>query len=162
MVQQLSERAKTAAYLANSGPGRTFVKLDTAQVIFAEGDRADSVYYLHTGGAKLTVASKGGHQTIVALCSTGDFVGEESIAQDAATLRTLTATAVAPCIAVKIEGREMVRMIHENQGFRDAFRKFLLDRIIRSQADLANRIFDAEECRRIGPACPGSTERMVS
>ena len=50
------------------------------QTFFAQGDPADSVFYLQSGRAKLTVVSHGGKEATVTLLSAGDFVGEESLA----------------------------------------------------------------------------------
>ena len=139
MITQMSQRAETAAYLAGTGRGRSLVTLKTEDTLFSQGERADCVFYLQTGGVKLTAVSNRGDRAIIRLISTGDFVGEESVAGNTNRLRTTTATAVTPCNALKIEGPEIIRMMHENPAFGDAFRNFLVNRIIRTQADLANQ-----------------------
>jgi len=78
--------------------------------------------------------------------SPGDFVGEESVAA-VAGLRLATATAITPCTALKIERSEMIRVIHEEQGFSELFLAFLLVRSMRTQADLVDQLFNSSEKR---------------
>ena len=49
--------------------------------LFFQGDRADSVYYLQSGRARLTVVSHEGKEATITFLSVGDFVGEESLAR---------------------------------------------------------------------------------
>ena len=50
------------------------------QTIFAQGDRADAVFYLQTGKVKLTVVSKTGKEATIGILSDGSFFGEGSLA----------------------------------------------------------------------------------
>ncbi|MGA8528448.1 MAG: cyclic nucleotide-binding domain-containing protein [Acidobacteriaceae bacterium] len=84
-----------------------------------------SIYYLQKGRAKLTVVSTAGKEATITLLSTGDFVGEESLAA-VAGLRMATATAITACTALKIERAEMIRVMHEEHAFSDRFLSFLL------------------------------------
>lgn len=69
-----------AAFLKTAGLGRRLVQVKPNHVFFAQGEPADSVFYLRTGRAKLTVVSSNGKEATITLLSAGDFVGEESIA----------------------------------------------------------------------------------
>jgi CRP/FNR family transcriptional regulator, cyclic AMP receptor protein len=91
-----------AAFLAGSGLGRRIVQFKPKQLLFSQGDTADSVFYLRRGRARLTVVSTSGKEATIALISAGEFVGEESIA-GAVGLRLATATAITSCTALKIE-----------------------------------------------------------
>ena len=59
---------------------RKIVQLKSKQAFFSQGSPADSIFYLQTGRAKITVVSKNGKEATIALLSAGDFVGEESLA----------------------------------------------------------------------------------
>jgi CRP-like cAMP-binding protein len=134
------------AFLASAGLGRKIVQLQAKQVIFSQGDPADSIFYLQDGRAKLTVVSTSGKEATVTLLSAGDFVGEESLAA-VAGLRMASATAITSCIALKIEREEMVRVMHEEHTFSDRFLSFLLARSMRIQADLVDQLFNSSEKR---------------
>jgi CRP/FNR family transcriptional regulator, cyclic AMP receptor protein len=135
-----------AGFLAKAGLGRRIVQLKPKHVFFSQGHSADSVFYLQKGRAKLTVVSKGGKETTIALLSAGDFVGEESIA-GVVGLRLATATAITVCTALKIQRVEMIRVLHEEHEFSDLFLKFLLARSMRIQADLVDQLFNSSEKR---------------
>ncbi|MGD0802015.1 MAG: Crp/Fnr family transcriptional regulator [Terracidiphilus sp.] len=135
-----------AVFLAQAGLGRKIVQLKPKQAFFTQGDPADCVFYLQSGRAKLTVISKEGKEATIALLGAGDFVGEESLAAMPG-LRMATATAIAPCTALKIERAEMIRVMHEERAFTDLFVKFLLDRSMRTQADLVDQLFNSSEKR---------------
>jgi CRP/FNR family cyclic AMP-dependent transcriptional regulator len=133
-------------YLANSGLGRRIVRHKAKEAIFVQGGVADSVIYIHAGRAKLTVVSKKGKEATVTLLSAGDFIGEESIAGDGLS-RTATASTITVCVTMKIEKREMLRVLHEEHSFSDFFLKFMLARGMRTQADLIDQLFNSSERR---------------
>ena len=135
-----------SAFLAHAGLGRTIVQLKPKQAFFSQGGTADSIFYLQSGRAKLTVVSENGKEATIVLFAVGDFVGEESLATVGGR-RMATATAITACAALKIEREEMVRVMHEEHSFSDLFVKFLLVRSMRTQADLVDQLFNSSEKR---------------
>jgi len=135
-----------AAFLANAGLGRRIVELQPKETFFSQGDPADTVFYLQTGRAKLTVVSQAGKEATITLLADGDFVGEESLASIPG-LRLATASAVNSCTALKITRDEMTRVMHDEPTFADLFLKFLLARSMRTQADLVDQLFTSSEKR---------------
>ena len=135
-----------AAFLSHSGPGRRIVEVKPKQAFFTQGDRADSIFYLWTGRARLTVVSQNGKEATITLLSAGDFVGEESLAE-VPGVRLATATANIPCVALEIKRKEMIREMHDEPAFADIFLKFLLARSMRTQADLVDQLFNSCEKR---------------
>jgi CRP/FNR family transcriptional regulator, cyclic AMP receptor protein len=133
-------------FLAEAGLGRRIVQLKPRQAFFSQGGSADSIFYLQSGRAKLTVVSEKGKEATIILFSVGDFVGEESLAT-VGGLRLATATAITACTALKIDREEMVRVMHEEHSFSDLFVKFLLARSMRTQADLVDQLFNSSEKR---------------
>ncbi len=134
------------AYFAHNGLGRRTIDVKANQAFFTQGDPADSVYYLQSGRAKLTVVSHQGKEATITFLSVGDFVGEESLAM-VHGLRLATATAVIACTALRIMREEMIREMHGEPAFADMFLKFLLARSIRTQADLIDQLFNSSEKR---------------
>jgi CRP/FNR family transcriptional regulator, cyclic AMP receptor protein len=133
-------------FLAKAGVGRRIVQLNSGEAFFSQGQPADTVFYLQSGRAKLTVVSGKGKEATVSLLSVGDFVGEEALAA-APGLRLATATAITECTALKIQRHELVRVMHEEHAFSDLFMKFLLARSMRTQADLVDQLFNSSEKR---------------
>ena len=135
-----------AKFLASAGFGRRIVELAPKEAFFSQGDAADTVFYLQTGRAKLTVVSQSGKEATITLLSAGDFIGEESLASIPG-LRLATASAVNLCVALKITRNEMARVMHDEPTFADLFMKFMLTRSMRTQADLVDQLFNSSEKR---------------
>jgi CRP/FNR family transcriptional regulator, cyclic AMP receptor protein len=135
-----------AAFLAHAGLGRRIIAVKPGQAFFTQGDPADSVFYLQSGRAKLTVVSPNGKEATITLLFGGDFVGEESLATGHG-MRLATATAVSPCAALRIGRDEMIRVMHEEHALSDMFLSFLLGRSMRAQADLVDQLFNSSEKR---------------
>jgi CRP-like cAMP-binding protein len=136
----------TGAFLAHAGLGRRIVELKGKETFFVQGDPADTVFYLHRGRAKLTVVSQSGKEATIGFLSAGEFVGEESLAV-VPGVRLSTATAILSCTALRITREEMVRVMHQEHEFSDLFLKFLLERSMRTQADLVDQLFNSSEKR---------------
>lgn len=135
-----------AAFLATEGAGRKIIRLKPKQVLFAQGSNAGSVFYVQTGRAKLTVVSKKGKEATVTLLAAGDFVGEESMVS-ADERRTATASAITSCLVLEIHRERMLRVLHEEHAFSDFFMQFIVNRGIRTQADLIDQLFNSSERR---------------
>lgn len=133
-------------FLARNGLGRKIIDLEKHQTIFSQGDSANAVFYIQKGKVKLTVFSKRGKEATIALLSTGDFVGEECIAT-IQPQRMATATALTPCTVLRIDRKEMVRVLHDEKGFSEVFVSYLLTRNIRFQEDLIDQLFNSSEKR---------------
>lgn len=146
MNDKYSSPFDPAAFLAHAGLGRKIIELKPRDTFFTQGDQADSVFYLQSGRAKLTVVSQSGKEATITLLSGGDFVGEESLAA-VLGMRMATATAVSSCGALKIGRDEMIRVMHDEHGFSDLFLSFLLGRSMRIQADLVDQLFNSSEKR---------------
>ncbi len=136
----------TDVYLATAGPGRKMIRLDAKQIFSSQGDRADCLFYLRTGRAKLTVVSKGGKEATVTLLAPGDFFGEECLAGPN-EFRTTSASAVTVCVVLKITTGELTRVLREEIAFSDLFVQFLAMRSTRTQADLVDQLFNNSERR---------------
>jgi CRP/FNR family transcriptional regulator, cyclic AMP receptor protein len=134
------------AFLSKTGLGRTLLQYPAKNGIFAQGDPADSVFYLQKGRAKLTVVSKQGKEATVALLAAGDFVGEECITSDHPR-RTTSALAITPCSVLRIEKKVMLDVLHQQHALSDLFVAFLIVRNNRIQADLVDQLFNSAEKR---------------
>jgi CRP-like cAMP-binding protein len=135
-----------AAFLATAGIGRRIVQMKPKQAFFSQGGVADSIFYLQTGRAKLTVVSHDGKEATIALIPAGEFVGEESLAS-VGGVHMATATAITACAALRIEREEMIRVMHQENSLSEMYLKFLLVRSIRAQADLVDQLFNSSERR---------------
>jgi len=122
------------------------VRIKAKQTFFVQGARADCIFYLQSGRARLTVVSKAGKEATISLIGPGEFLGEEAIAGPVG-LRMSSGTAITSCQALKIDRDQMIRVLHEEHSFSDLFMKFLLKRSMRTQADLIDQLFNSSEKR---------------
>ena len=58
-----------------------------------------------------------------------------------------TATAIAPLNAMSIEKQEMMRVLHDEQEFAGKFINYMLERNIKTEADLVDQLFNSSEKR---------------
>jgi CRP/FNR family cyclic AMP-dependent transcriptional regulator len=123
----------------------TVLKYKENQIVYAQGDPADSVFYIHKGKVKVTVVSKLGKEAIVAIRGPDEFCGEE--AMTGTPLRLATATAMSACEIIRLEKETLIRLLHENQEFADYFLVHLLTRTARVEADLVDQLFNSSEMR---------------
>jgi CRP-like cAMP-binding protein len=135
-----------ATFLDEARVQRKLIHLQPKETFFSQGDSAGAVFYLRTGRAKLTVISPEGKEAIIALLRAGEFVGEESLLSGGGP-HIATASALVVCTALRIERAEMIRLMHLEHAFSEVFLKFLLERSMRTQADLVAQVFDSSEKR---------------
>lgn len=113
---------------------------------FRQGDRADCVFYLKNGRAKISVVSSSGKEATIRLVLVGDFFGEKAMAADPG-LRITTASALTDCTAIRIPRSEFLRLLKEDRDFSYQFSSFLLACTMKTQADLVDQLFNRAEKR---------------
>ena len=131
--------------LGKIGEGRTTATYDKNQVVFAQGDPANAIFYVQKGRVKLTVVSHHGKEAVVAILGEGDFFGEGCLAHQA--LRMATATSMDDCCVMRLEKARVVRLLHEEPAFSEIFVAHLLSRSIRVEEDLVDQLFNSSEKR---------------
>ncbi len=134
-----------AAFLARVGEGRTSLEYRKNEVVFAQGDAADAVFFLQKGKIKLTVVSRHGKEAVVALLDEGAFFGEGCLVVQ--PLRMATATTLTPCAILRIEKAAMVQVLHTEPAFAARFITHLLARNVRIEEDLVDQLFNSAEKR---------------
>jgi len=151
MPQRVQQREKARPLLDSKGlldkvwSGRATATYTKDQVVFAQGDRADSVFHLQKGKLKLTVVSNQGKEAVIALLAEGDFFGEGCLAGQ--SKRMSTATTMTDCVTVRMAKPEMVQVLHDEPVFSEQFLHYLLSRNIRIEEDLVDQLFNSSEKR---------------
>jgi CRP/FNR family cyclic AMP-dependent transcriptional regulator len=133
------------AFLDSAGVARKVKEFKKAELVYSQGDTAQSVMYIQEGGVKLTVVNEVGKEAVVAILAPGDFFGEGCLAGQ--SVRIGTATAITPCTVLVIEKGEMFKVLHEQHALSDRFIKFMLARNIRIEEDLVDQLFNSSEKR---------------
>jgi CRP/FNR family cyclic AMP-dependent transcriptional regulator len=132
-------------FLATIGSGRKILSVPKKELIFAQGDAADAVFYIQKGKVRLTVVSKVGKEATIAIVSEGNFFGEGSLAGQ--LLRMGSAAAMTDCELLRVDKKAMMHALHREHAFSDMFVAYLLARNIRYEEDLVDQLFNSSEKR---------------
>jgi CRP-like cAMP-binding protein len=132
-------------FLATIGEGRKMLAVPKKQMIFAQGDTADAVFYIQEGKVRLSVVSKIGKEATIAIVSEGNFFGEGALAGQ--LLRMGSAAAMTDCELLRVEKKAMMDALHREHALSDMFVAYLLARNIRYEEDLVDQLFNSSEKR---------------
>src|SRR5471032_3353386 len=132
-------------FLAKVNGGRSISNYRKDQIVYTQGQLADSVFYIQSGKVKKTVVSEQGKEAVVGLFGTGDFFGEGCMTGQ--PLRLATVRAMAESVIVRIAKADIVRVIHDEPAFAELFIAHLLARNSRVEEDLVDQLFNSSEKR---------------
>jgi CRP-like cAMP-binding protein len=132
-------------FLSKVNGGRTVSKYRKNQIVYRQGDPADSVFYIQTGKAKKIVISEQGKEAVAAILGPGDFFGEKCMAGQ--TLRLGSVAALTECSITRIPKAEIIGVIHKEPAFAELFIAHLLARNSRVEEDLVDQLFNSSEKR---------------
>src|SRR5277367_2169768 len=145
MKPEGSLRFDPKVFLSKVNGGRTKSEYRTDQIVYRQGDPADSVFFIQSGKVKVTVISEQGKEAVVAVLGPDQFCGEGCLAGQ--PRRMATATAMTECEIMRLEKATILRVLHEEPAFSEMFVSHLLARTIRVEADLVDQLFNSSEKR---------------
>jgi CRP/FNR family cyclic AMP-dependent transcriptional regulator len=118
------------AFLDRIKDGKASRSYRGRQIVFAQGDAADAVYFLESGQVKLTVVSSGGKSAVIAMLGPGTFFGEGCLAGQPVRMTTA-----------------MIGLLHREPEFAELFTAYVLSRNVRIEEDLVDQLFNSSEKR---------------
>jgi CRP/FNR family transcriptional regulator, cyclic AMP receptor protein len=125
--------------------GRSAVKFERGHPIFRQGEAADAVFYIQSGGVQITVVSEQGKEGVIGMLNAGEFIGEGCLAGQ--PLHMASASATADSAIVRIEKDAMIRALRDEPSFSHLFMAYLLSRNVQIEADLVDQLFNSSEKR---------------
>jgi CRP/FNR family cyclic AMP-dependent transcriptional regulator len=134
-----------ATLLGKITAGKHELSFRKGEKIFAQGDRADSIYFIQTGRIKIAVVSAAGKEAVLAMPGPHDFFGEGSLVNQ--SRRISTAETLEPSTVFRIEKRAMIRSLYEQPDLSEKFMASLLTRNIDLEEDLCDQLFNHSEKR---------------
>jgi len=132
-------------FLARLGAGKTILEYRKDQIVFAQGDVADTVFYIQKGRLKVVVVSEQGKEAVVGILEPGQFFGEGCL--NGHSLRIATTTALEHCLFTAITKSAMLAALHSEPAFSEMFMAYLLTRNNRIEEDLIDQLFNSSEKR---------------
>jgi CRP-like cAMP-binding protein len=145
MARKQPQRFRLREFLSKVGPGRTVQEYRKGQVIYAQGDPADAVFYIQKGRVKLTVVSSRGKSAVVAMVGPGEFFAEGCLAGQ--LIRVATAVTMTEALLQRIERKAMMAALHQASPLTEIFIGHLLSRTARMEDDLVDQLFNSSEKR---------------
>jgi CRP/FNR family cyclic AMP-dependent transcriptional regulator len=144
-LPSIGARFDPAEFLETAAAGRIIARHQKTQIIFTQGDAADSVFYIKTGKIKVTVVSKQGKEAVVAILGADQFLGEGCLIGQ--PKRLATAAAMTDCVTMCVDKTEIVRVLHDEPTFSRMFVSHILARNARVEEDLVDQLFNSTEKR---------------
>jgi CRP/FNR family transcriptional regulator, cyclic AMP receptor protein len=135
-----------AAFLETTASGRIISKHSAKEVIFAQGDDADAVFYIGKGKVKVSIVFKEGKEAVIALLGPDEFVGEGCLIRQ--PKRLATASAVTECETMRVAKTEINGSLLTSPHSRKCLSRIPLERNARIEEDLAYQLFNRKT------ACP--------
>jgi CRP-like cAMP-binding protein len=132
-------------FLAKVGDGKTILNFDKNQVVFSQGDAADTVFYIQKGRIKVLVVSEQGKEAVVGILEAGQFFGEGCL--NGHPLRISTTMAMEGCLVTSITKAAMLTTLQREPKFSELFMTYLLGRNSRIEEDLIDQLFNSSEKR---------------
>ena len=145
MGKALKSSFDPRVFLGKVGAGKTIIEFHKNQSIFAQGDVANTVFYLQKGRVKLTVLSEQGKEAVVAILEPGQFFGEGCL--NGHPRRIASTTAMEECVVTAITQEAMIALLQTEPKFSEMFMAYLLTRNSRVEEDLVDQLFNSSEKR---------------
>jgi CRP/FNR family cyclic AMP-dependent transcriptional regulator len=126
------------------GDGITVSNYRSGQMLYAQGDSGDAVFYIQKGRVKLTVVSKLGKQAVIGVLGEGSFLGEACLRGQP---HAATASAMGKSSIKRLDKSTMLRVLSKNLAFSELFAAHLLSRSLRMEEDMIYQILNSHEKR---------------
>jgi CRP/FNR family cyclic AMP-dependent transcriptional regulator len=133
------------SYVAPVRGGKALLKCQRNQIVYSQGDPADSVFFIREGRVKVGVTSEHGKEATIALLEEGDCFGEGCLNGQAARLSTVKT--MTDSVIVRLEKKVALRLLHDHPEFAETFLSYTLARKARVEQDLVHQLFNSSEQR---------------
>lgn len=126
-------------------PGAAVQNYASRQVVYAQGEPADALFYLIAGTVKVAVLSELGKEAVIAILRAGSFFGESCL--NGHPLRTITVMCTSASRIARLPVAIVQRALANDPAFTRIFLSFLLGRTEQLKEDLINQLFNSSEKR---------------
>jgi CRP-like cAMP-binding protein len=139
------EERAAESILARLEGGKSELAYQKDQIVYSQGDPADSVFYVRAGTIKAAVVTEAGKQAVVAIRRPGHFCGEDCLT--GRRLRMATLTALTACVLVRLPAPSVSRALRHDPEFSELFMTNLIEHNIRMQEDRVDQLINSTEKR---------------
>jgi CRP/FNR family cyclic AMP-dependent transcriptional regulator len=132
-------------YFATAGAGKATLSFKKNDIIYSQGDPAQSIFYIRKGRVKLNVISDQGKKAVVAIMEAGQFFGEGCLNGESTRIATTVSLGVS--VVTSITKLAMREALKNGPNLAELFVTYLVTRTSRVEADLIDQLFNSSERR---------------
>jgi CRP-like cAMP-binding protein len=132
-------------YFATAGEGKATLSFKKNDIIYSQGDPAQSIFYIRKGRVKLNVISDQGKEAVVAIMEGGQFFGEGCLNGESTRIATTVSLGVS--VVTSITKLAMREALKNEPNLAELFVTYLVTRTSRVEADLIDQLFNSSERR---------------
>ncbi len=121
-------------------------RFDRDEVIFHEGDPADSVHLIESGRVAVRAATRHGQRATLAVLGAGEAFGELALLGSVAK-RSATVVAIEPVVTVSVYDADFQRLRHEHPQVAEVLIALLSEHVRRLSSQLLDALFLPAESR---------------
>jgi CRP-like cAMP-binding protein len=130
--------------MAALGDGITISDYSPGQVIYAQGDSGEAIFYIQKGQVKLTVVSKFGKKAVTGVLGTGSFLGERCLSGQE---HAVTATVLVKSSIMRLDRSSVMRLLGTDLAFSELFLEHVLSRNLSMEEDMISQVLNSLEKR---------------
>jgi CRP/FNR family cyclic AMP-dependent transcriptional regulator len=130
--------------VAALGDGITVSDYRSGQVIYAQGDSGEAVFYIQKGRVKLTAVSKFGKKAVTGVLGAGSFLGEACLRGQP---HAVTATVMVKSSIMRLDNSSVRRLLSKDLAFSELFLAHLLSRNISMEEHMISQVLNSHEKR---------------
>jgi CRP-like cAMP-binding protein len=128
------------------GPGRKLLNFQRGEVIFRQGDPADSIYFIVGGRVRLSATDRGGKQATLSLLGANELFGQQCLMFGRRT-RIMTAQAAAASEVVMVSLQTMARLLERDSRLARFVLRDTVARMVGYETALVRQIINNTERR---------------
>jgi CRP/FNR family transcriptional regulator, cyclic AMP receptor protein len=125
--------------------GVAILKCTDRQIVYAQGDPANAIFFVIAGSLKVTIISEHGKEAVIAILGPGDFFGEGCL--DGHLLRSSTIAATTSGEIARFDRATIEQALKDDPVFSHLFLQFILGRNQKLQTALVDQLFNSSEKR---------------
>ena len=122
----------------------TVLNYPSGNMVYAQGDPANALYYIIDGTVKVTIVSKSGKEGVIAFLGTRSFFGKDCLYSQH---RVATMTAMRTCTFARITKELVTRALEEDQHFAKSLVGYTLGENAKLREELTDHLFNSSEKR---------------
>jgi CRP/FNR family transcriptional regulator, cyclic AMP receptor protein len=139
------ERSFDVGALGSGDRGIRLSGYPLGEILFNQGDPADSLYFIQQGFVRITTVSARGKEANIAVIGINDFFGEGCLIGH--TTRVATATCLSDCMVVRLEQASAIRALRQNRPFAEFFVARIVTSLVQLREVVVSHILESSEVR---------------